>query len=122
MRLDIRRIDSIKKDGDLIGNRVRVKVVKNKVSPPFKQAEFDIMYGTGISKIGGILDAAANADIINKAGAWYSYGDDKLGQGRENAKIFLEENPAIFEEIEKKVRKFYELPDEPDQESDPEAL
>jgi recombination protein RecA len=122
VRLDIRRIDSIKKDGELIGNRVRVKVVKNKVSPPFKKAEFDIMYGTGISKVGGILDAAATADIINKAGSWYSYGDEKLGQGRENAKIFLEENPELFEEIEKKVRAFYNLPEELDVPMDEEAL
>ncbi len=122
VRLDIRRIDSIKKDGELIGNRVRVKVVKNKVSPPFKKAEFDIMYGTGISKVGGILDAAATADIINKAGSWYSYGDEKLGQGRENAKIFLEENFDLFEEIEKKVRTFYDLPEEIDAHPDEEAL
>ncbi len=104
VRLDIRRIDGIKQDGDLIGSRVRVKVVKNKVAPPFKQAEFDIMYGTGISKEGSILDLAVDLDIVNKAGSWYTYGDDRLGQGREAAKEFLAKNPDLRDEIEHKVR------------------
>ncbi|MBP2025505.1 recombinase RecA [Peptoniphilus stercorisuis] len=109
VRLDIRKIENLKQGDDIIGNRVRVKVVKNKVAPPFKQAEFDIMYGKGISKEGNILDVAVQADIINKAGSWYSYGEEKLGQGRENAKNFLVENPEILTEVEKKVRQFYEL-------------
>lgn len=109
VRLDVRRIDSIKQGDELIGNRTRVKVVKNKVAPPFKQAEFDIMYGKGISKEGNILDTAASCDIVNKAGAWYSYGDIRLGQGRENSKDYLIENPDIMEEIELKVRKEFKL-------------
>ena len=104
VRMDIRRIDSIKKNGEVIGNRVRVKVVKNKVAPPFKQAEFDIMYGTGISKEGSILDMAVDYDIVNKAGAWFTYGDERLGQGREAAKEFLRTNPDLREEIDHKVR------------------
>ena len=104
VRMDIRRIDSIKKNGEVIGNRVRVKVVKNKVAPPFKQAEFDIMYGTGISKEGSILDMAVDYDIVNKAGAWFTYGDERLGQGREAAKEFLATNPDLRDEIEFKVR------------------
>lgn len=109
IRLDIRRIEQIKQGDEIIGNRVRVKVVKNKVAPPFKQAEFDIMYGKGISSTGNILDMGVAANIVNKAGAWYSYGDSKLGQGRENAKIFLDENPEILKEIDTKVREFYDL-------------
>lgn len=104
VRLDVRRIESIKQGDEIIGNRTRVRVVKNKVAPPFKQAEFDIMYGKGISKEGNILDVGVNSDIINKAGSWYSYGDIRLGQGRENAKQFLIENPKIAEEIENKIR------------------
>ncbi len=104
IRMDVRRVDSIKQGDDVIGNRTRIKVVKNKVAPPFKQAEFDIMYGLGISKEGNILDTGVNADIINKAGSWYSYGDYKLGQGRENAKDFLKENKDVCNEIEKKIR------------------
>lgn len=104
VRLDVRRIDSIKIGNDIIGNRTRVKVVKNKVAPPFKQAEFDIIYGEGISKEGNILDVAVNNDIILKSGSWYSYGDTRIGQGRENAKQFLKENPQIANEIEGKVR------------------
>ena len=103
VRLDVRRIDSIKDGDEMIGNRTRVRVVKNKVAPPFKQAEFDIMYGKGISKVGNILDAAAECEIVNKAGAWYSYGDTRLGQGRENAKDFLLENQSMLDEIELKV-------------------
>ncbi|NLK21710.1 MAG: recombinase RecA [Epulopiscium sp.] len=110
IRLDVRRIDSLKQSNDFIGNRTRVKVVKNKVAPPFKQAEFDIMYGQGISKEGDILDLAVELDIANKSGAWFSYGDIRLGQGRENAKIFLKENPDLCNELENMVRKHYELP------------
>lgn len=104
VRLDIRRIDSIKDSDSIIGNRTRVKVVKNKVAPPFKQVEFDIMYGQGISKSGVLLDTAVDMDIINKAGSWYSYGDDRLGQGRENVKKTLEENPQLYQTIDKLVR------------------
>ncbi|MBN2260916.1 MAG: recombinase RecA [Clostridiales bacterium] len=110
VRLDVRRIDSIKKDNDILGNRTRVKVVKNKVAPPFKQAEFDIMYGVGISKSGSVLDASVNSEIVKKAGAWFSYNDVRLGQGRENAKIFLEENPELMLELETRVREFYNIP------------
>lgn len=109
IRLDIRRIESLKQGDNIIGNRTRVKVVKNKLAPPFKQSEFDIMYGTGISKEGGILDSGVSADIINKAGSWYSYNDQRLGQGRENAKDFLKENPEIALEIETKVRAHFGL-------------
>ncbi len=104
VRLDVRRIDSIKQGNDIIGNRTRVKVVKNKVAPPFKQAEFDIIYGEGISKEGSILDVAVNNDIILKSGSWYSYGDTRIGQGRENAKQYLKDNPETSKEIELKVR------------------
>ncbi|QZY56811.1 recombinase RecA [Crassaminicella profunda] len=110
VRLDVRRIESIKKADSIIGNRTRVKVVKNKVAPPFKVAEFDIMYGTGISKEGSILDCAVKEDIIKKAGSWYSYGDEKLGQGRENAKQFLIENTGISLEVENKIRELHQLP------------
>lgn len=103
VRMDIRRADAIKQGDEIIGNRTRVKIVKNKLAPPFKSAEFDIMYGTGISKLGSILDAAVNMNIINKAGAWFSYEGNKLGQGRENAKEALEKNPVMLAEIEKKV-------------------
>ncbi|WP_277221684.1 recombinase RecA [Peptoniphilus vaginalis] len=109
VRLDIRKSENIKKGDEIIGNRVRVKVVKNKIAPPFRQAEFDIMYGKGISSVGNILDVAAEADIIKKAGAWYSYGEERLGQGRENAKDFLEENPELLKEIDHKVRLHYNL-------------
>ena len=104
VRLEIRRIDTIKKNGDITGNRVRVKVVKNKVAPPFRQAEFDIMYGTGISKEGSLLDLAVDLDIVNKSGAWYTYGQERLGQGREAAKEFLATTPDLFDEIDHKVR------------------
>ena len=104
VRLDIRKVENLKQDGEVIGNRARVKVVKNKVAPPFREAEFDIIYGKGISKIGNILDVAVNLDIINKAGAWFSYNEEKIGQGRENTKIYLEENPKILKEIEEKIR------------------
>lgn len=110
VRLDVRRVDSIKQGNDVVGNRTRVKVVKNKVAAPFKQAEFDIMYGEGISKTGDILDVATNLDIVKKSGAWYSYGDHRLGQGRENGKQFLKENPEIALEIENKIREHHNLP------------
>ena len=104
VRMDIRKIENIKQDGEVKGNRVRVKVVKNKVAPPFREAEFDIVYGQGISKEGNILDMAVNLDIIEKAGSWFSYNGERIGQGRENVKKYLKENPDILEEVEKKVR------------------
>ena len=104
VRLDIRRIGAIKDKDNIIGNQTRVKVVKNKMAPPFKQVEFDIMYGEGISKIGEIIDLGVQADIIDKSGAWYSYKDEKIGQGRENTKHFLKDNPALLEEIETRIR------------------
>ena len=110
VRLDVRRIEAIKQSGDVVGNRTRVKVVKNKVAPPFREAEFDIMFGKGISKEGDILDIAVNNDIIEKSGAWFAYGGQKIGQGRENTKIYLAENPQVMLEIENKVRELYDLP------------
>ena len=107
VRLDVRKAESLKQGGDVVGNHTKVKVVKNKVAPPFKTAEFDIMFGTGIAKEGDLVDLAANADIIVKSGAWYSYNDNKIGQGRENAKQYLKENPEVADEIERKVREFY---------------
>ena len=107
VRLDIRRIENIKQDGEVIGNRTRVKVVKNKVAPPFREAEFDILYGEGISKEGSILDLAVNLDIIDKSGAWFSYNGAKIGQGRENVKRYLKENPKILAEVEQKIRDNY---------------
>lgn len=104
VRLDIRRIETLKQGTDMVGNRTRVKVVKNKVAPPFKQAEFDIMYGVGISREGCLVDLASQMDIIAKSGAWYSYNDNRLGQGRENVKDYLKENKALADEIEQKVR------------------
>ena len=115
VRMDIRRIETLKLNGEMVGNRVRVKVVKNKIAPPFKEAEFDIMFGKGISQEGDILDLAANVDIVVKSGAWYSYNGNKIGQGRENAKTFLRENPQLMEEIALKVRTHYgvgNLPEE----------
>jgi len=104
VRMDIRRIENIKQDGEIKGNRVRVKVVKNKVAPPFREAEFDVVYGQGISKEGNILDMAVNLDIVEKAGSWFSYNGERIGQGRENVKKYLKENPEILDEIEGKVR------------------
>ena len=104
VRMDIRKIENIKQDGEVKGNRVRVKVVKNKVAPPFREAEFDIVYGQGISKEGNILDMAVNLDIIEKAGSWFSYNGERIGQGRENVKKYLKENPDVLDEVEKKVR------------------
>lgn len=109
IRLDVRRIETLKQNGEVYGNRTRVKVVKNKVAPPFKEAEFDIMFGKGISTTGDILDLAANEGIINKSGSWYSYEGEKIGQGRENAKQFLSENPQIFKEIDTKIREKFGL-------------
>ena len=109
IRMDIRRIEAIKQGGEIVGNRTRVKVVKHKVAPPFKEAEFDIMFGKGISREGDILDLAANTGIVNKSGAWYSYNDAKIGQGRENTKNYFRENPEIMEEIEHKVRAHFGL-------------
>ena len=108
VRLDIRKIENIKQDGNVIGNRARVKIVKNKVAPPFREAEFDIMYGEGISKIGNIFDMAVNLDIIEKSGSWFSYNGNRIGQGRENVKKYLQDNPELFDEVEKKVRANFE--------------
>ena len=110
VRMDVRRTETLKQGGEMIGNHVRVKVVKNKIAPPFKEAEFDIMFGKGISKEGDILDLAAKEDIIEKSGAWYAYQGAKIGQGRENAKIYLREHPEICDEVEQKVREKYGLP------------
>ncbi len=109
VRLDVRRIETLKSSGEAIGNRTRVKVVKNKIAPPFKEAEFDIIFGEGISMIGDLVDLAAEADIINKSGAWYAYEGNKIGQGRENTKQYLKDNPAVCEEINRKVRAHYGL-------------
>ena len=109
VRMDIRRITSLKEGSDIVGNRTRVKIVKNKVAPPFKSTEFDIMYGKGISREGDIIDLAIKGDIVEKTGAWFSYGDMKIGQGRENAKHYLQENEDIYFEIIKKVRAFMGL-------------
>ena len=109
VRLDVRRIESLKAAGEVVGSRTRIKVVKNKVAPPFKEAEFDIMFGKGISKEGDILDLAANENIIVKSGAWFAYNDAKIGQGRENAKLYLKENPEVMAEVENKVREKYGL-------------
>jgi recombination protein RecA len=109
VRMDVRRIETLKQNGEMVGNRTRIKIVKNKIAPPFKEAEFDIMFGKGISKEGDVLDLATNLDIINKSGAWYAYKGDKIGQGRENAKFYLTQNPAVLDEIEAKVRAHYNL-------------
>ena len=125
VRMDVRRIESLKQAGEVVGNRTRVKIVKNKVAPPFKEAEFDIMFGKGISKEGDILDLAADCGIIVKSGAWYAYNGDKIGQGRENAKTYLRENPLVCEEVEAKVREKFQLDgtaEETDAEGEPEVL
>lgn len=109
IRLDVRRIETLKTGGEMVGNRTRIKVVKNKIAPPFKEAEFDIMFGKGISKEGDLLDLAAGIDVINKSGAWYAYNGDKIGQGRENAKAYLTEHPELIEELDKKVRAYYNI-------------
>lgn len=113
IRMDIRRIDSIKHGTEVVGNRTRVRVVKNKVAPPFREAEFDIMYGEGISRYGDLLDVGSNLEIVTKSGAWYSYGDIRLGQGRETAKEFLKQNPELADEIEAKIREAYGLAPRP---------
>ncbi len=112
VRLDVRRVEALKQGGEVIGNRTRVKVVKNKVAPPFKEAEFDIMFGEGISTVGDILDLAASINLVVKSGAWYAYEGEKIGQGRENAKQYLKDNPAVCDEIAAKVRAHFHL-DEP---------
>lgn len=109
VRLDVRRVESLKQSGEVVGNRTKVKVVKNKIAPPFKEAEFDIMFGEGISKVGDILDLAADNGIVNKSGAWYAYEGNKIGQGRENAKQYLKDNPTVCDEIEAKVRAHFNL-------------
>ncbi len=108
VRMDIRKIEMIKQDGEVTGNRVKVKIIKNKVAPPFREAEFDILYGKGISKVGNILDMAVNLDIVEKSGAWFSYNGQRISQGRENAKRYLEEHADIMAEIDKKVRENFE--------------
>ena len=113
VRLDVRRIETLKQGGEMIGNRARVKVVKNKIAPPFKEAEFDIMFGKGISREGDILDLAADLNIVNKSGAWYAYNGEKIGQGRENAKTTLSNNPEMMAEIETAVREHYGMPEAP---------
>lgn len=114
VRLDVRKIESLKQAGEIVGNRTKIKIVKNKVAPPFREAEFDIMFGQGISKEGDILDLAADCDVVNKSGAWYAYNGEKIGQGRENAKQYLKEHPEVCDEIDKQVRKQYELTEEED--------
>lgn len=109
IRMDVRRIETLKQAGTMVGNRTRIKVVKNKIAPPFKEAEFDIMFGEGISRAGDILDLAANCNVVQKSGAWYAYNGDKIGQGRENAKQYLKDNPEVMEEVETKVRAHYGL-------------
>ena len=109
VRMDVRRIETLKQSGESIGNRTRVKIVKNKIAPPFKEAEFDIMYGKGISYVGDVLDLAASCDIVNKSGAWYNYEGNRVGQGRENSKQFLLDHPELLAEIDRKVREHYNL-------------
>ena len=117
VRMDVRRVETLKQGGEIIGNHTRIKIVKNKVAPPFKEAEFDIMFGKGISKEGDIIDLATNKDVISKSGAWYAYNGEKIGQGRENAKNFLRENPEICNEVEHKVRVAYGLESDDNEES-----
>ena len=122
VRLDVRRTETLKQGGEMVGNHVKVKVVKNKVAPPFKQAEFDIMFRTGISREGEILDLASECNVVNKSGAWYSYNGERIGQGRENVKIFLKDHPEICEEIEKQVRiQYHLLPEEEAAQQNPAA-
>ena len=119
VRMDVRRIETLKQNGEIVGNRTRIKIVKNKIAPPFKEAEFDIMFGKGISREGDILDLASKIDIVKKSGAWYAYEGNKIGQGRENAKLFLKEHPDICDEIERKVRIHYHLlPGEEEEQQD----
>jgi recombination protein RecA len=121
MRLEVRKVETLKQGDQSIGSRVRVKIVKNKVAPPFKQAEFDIMYGSGISREGDTLDCAVQYDIVNKAGAWYSYQDQRIGQGRENVKAYLRENPEMLLEIEERVKKALSGTEEPEDKGDAEV-
>lgn len=109
VRMDVRRIETLKQSGEMVGNRTRIKIVKNKIAPPFKEAEFDIMFGKGISRAGDILDLATGIDLIRKSGAWYAYEGEKIGQGRENAKMYLEAHPELMEELDHKVRAHYKL-------------
>ncbi len=119
VRLDIRRVEAIKQNGEVIGNHTRIKVVKNKVAPPFKEAEFDILFGTGISHAGSILDLACSSGVIQKSGAWFSYNGEKIGQGRENTRVYLETHPEIMDEVERLTRQHYNLPVEEKQEEEP---
>ena len=121
VRMDVRRIETLKQSGEMVGNRTRVKIVKNKIAPPFKEAEFDIMFGKGISKEGDILDLAVKCDLVSKSGAWFAYNGDKIGQGRENAKTYLSEHPEIMEEPEQKIRAHYHIGAEGDVEENEEA-
>ena len=121
VRMDVRKIESLKQNGEMVGNRTRVKIVKNKIAPPFKEAEFDIMFGKGISREGDILDLAASVDIVNKSGAWYADNGDKIGQGRENAKIYLTTHPEVMDEIEAKVRAHYNLSGSKEEEAQDES-
>lgn len=109
VRMDVRRIETLKQSGEMVGNRTRIKIVKNKIAPPFKEAEFDIMFGKGISRAGDILDLATGIDLVKKSGAWYAYEGEKIGQGRENAKAYLENHPEVMEELDRKVRAHYHL-------------
>ena len=121
VRMDVRRIETLKQSGEMVGNRTRVKIVKNKIAPPFKEAEFDIMFGKGISKEGDILDLAVKCDLVSKSGAWFAYNGDKIGQGRENAKTYLSEHPEIMEELEQNIRAHYHIGAEGDMEETDEA-
>ena len=121
VRMDVRRIETLKQSGEMVGNRTRVKIVKNKIAPPFKEAEFDIMFGKGISKEGDILDLAVKCDLVSKSGAWFAYNGDKIGQGRENAKTYLSEHPEIMEELEQNIRAHYHIVAEGDMEETEEA-
>ena len=121
VRMDVRRIETLKQSGEMVGNRTRVKIVKNKIAPPFKEAEFDIMFGKGISKEGDILDLAVKCDLVSKSGAWFAYNGDKIGQGRENAKTYLSEHPEIMEELEQNIRAHYHIGAEGDVEENEEA-
>ena len=121
VRMDVRRIETLKQSGEMVGNRTRVKIVKNKIAPPFKEAEFDIMFGKGISREGDILDLAVKCDLVSKSGAWFAYNGDKIGQGRENAKTYLSEHPEIMEELEQNIRAHYHIGAEGDMEETEEA-
>ena len=118
VRMDVRRIETLKQSGEMVGNRTRIKIVKNKIAPPFKEAEFDIMFGKGISRAGDILDLATGIDLVRKSGAWYAYEGEKIGQGRENAKAYLEAHPEVMEELDRKVREHYHLNGESTEETE----